>query len=587
MTTQRFMPARHRADNGRSIGHSARATYTLLCVWIGLLLLGVPFLQLAAASSPGAPESRVSSFAPAAATVVWSEDWEGNWFLDWTVEAGSWEVGTPTSGPGSCFDPSDGNCAATVLDGNYADGVDTRLISDPVTVPAASEYPRLRFWHWFSFGGGDHGEVQVSTDGGDTWETISPVYERSSSGVWTYVSLDLSAYAGASVQIAFDLHTRDTASFGTNPGPGWYIDRTAIVTGLPLFANPEDFEGGIGDWSAERGSWQIGTPSGTPECHSDSLCAATVFDGNYADNVDTRLISPPFIVPEAAEQPSLLFWHWFSFGGGDSGEVQVSTDGGATWDSLHTVAGSSSGVWSPSSHDLTPHAGETVQIAFDLHTRDTASFGTNPGPGWYIDDVSILCGDNPCEGIDLPVELAAFTARLDGADAVLQWHTASETNNAGFDVEHRTETQPWRPVGFVEGAGTTTDAQHYRYRIRDLAPGTHQFRLKQLDLDGAFAYSPTVSVVIRMAEAYQLSEVTPNPLASEARLTLTLAEPQHVRVAVYNALGQRVAVLHDGELSASTPHSFAVDGRRLASGTYFLRATGDRFTATRTATVAR
>lgn len=586
MTTQRTPQALHGADNGRPAQRSTHAKYTLLFAWIGLLVL-VPLLHHARATSPATHESRAPRAAPVAETVVWSEDWEGNWFLDWTVEAGTWEVGEPTSGPGACFDPSDGNCAATVLDGNYADGVDTRLISDPVMVPAASEYPRLRFWHWFRFGGGDNGEVQVSTDGGNTWDTISPVYESSSGNVWTYASLDLSPYAAESVRIAFDLHTRDTATFGTNPGPGWYIDRTAIVTGLPMVANPEDFEDGIGDWSAERGSWQIGTPTGSPDCHSDSLCAATVLDNNYVDNVDTRLISPPFIVPEADEQPSLLFWHWFSFGGGDNGEVQISTDGGVTWDSLHTVSGSSSGVWSPSTHDLTPHAGETAQIAFDLRTRDTATFGTNPGPGWYIDDLSILCGDDPCEGINLPVELVAFTARLDGSDAVLQWHTASETNNAGFDLEHRTETQPWRPLGFVEGHGTTTVAQRYSYRIHDLAPATHHFRLRQVDLDGAFAYSPDVSVVVEMTDVYQLSEIFPNPFAPRAQFTLAVAEPQHVRVELYNLLGQRMAVLHDGPLQARTEHRFTLDGRALTSGMYLVRATGETFAATRRATLIR
>ena len=59
-------------------------------------------------------------------STLWSEGWEGDWVIDWHVDAGTWEVGTPTSGPSACHEGS--NCAATVLGGNYAEGVDTRLI---------------------------------------------------------------------------------------------------------------------------------------------------------------------------------------------------------------------------------------------------------------------------------------------------------------------------------------------------------------------------------------------------------------------------------------------------------------------------
>ena len=82
-------------------------------------------------------------------TVLWQEDWEGNWFQDWFVEAGTWEVGEPTSGPNSAF--ASLKCAATVLDGDYDEPVDSRLIRfTSFVVPSATENPRLRFWHWYS-----------------------------------------------------------------------------------------------------------------------------------------------------------------------------------------------------------------------------------------------------------------------------------------------------------------------------------------------------------------------------------------------------------------------------------------------------
>ncbi|NBC96906.1 MAG: hypothetical protein GVY27_11190, partial [Deinococcus-Thermus bacterium] len=90
----------------------------------------------------------------------------------------------------------------------------------------------------------------------------------------------------------------------------------------------------------------------------------------------------------------------------------------------------------------------------------------------------------------LPVELTAFTARRDGDAIRLAWTTASETNNAGFEVQRRRsgneDADAWEPLGFVEGHGTTTEAQTYRFTDRDLpyaAPGA-VYRLRQVDTDG-------------------------------------------------------------------------------------------------------
>jgi hypothetical protein len=678
---------------------------------------------------------------PTTATVVWSEDWEGNWFLDWTVEAGTWEVGEPTSGPNEAYAGT--NVAATVLNGNYPEPVDSRLIRvESFTVPNASENPRLRFWHWFSFSSGDTSRVQLSTDGGTTWETISPAYVRTGSGVWTRPSIDLSAYADQTVQLAFYFHSQRVGAFGETSS-GWYVDEVTVITGPASFTNPETFEAGLASWAVDMGTWQVGSPSfGPGSCHEGSQCAATVLDSRYAEPVDSRLISAPFTVAPSSEDPTLLFWHWFSFSSGDTSRVQISTDGGETWITLSESYTGPGGGWTNVLIPLSAYADQTVQLAFYFHSQRVGAFGETSS-GWYVDEVTLFCGDERCpavydltffeegdspcvvlneefqasafirtdpntvtddlgtttlvfsynddaldypdtptDGVDytfhnfddeidsdygdatvtktgpdelalnitlqnadqgtvvakefmnvatlmfsvsdrgatsqlawtpgsiaarggnnstqwvpgtftgcdiqLPVELAGpVEAAVDGRDVVLRWSTASETNNAGFDVERRVDDADWGQVAFVEGAGTTTEPQRYSYRVRDLSPGSHTFRLKQIDVDGAFEYSPEVEVVMSIAEAYQLSAVYPNPSTSPAQFTLTVREPQDVRIEVYNVIGQRVATLHDGPLEAATAHRFALDGRTLTSGTYLVRATGETFTATRRATLVR
>ena len=136
-------------------------------------------------------------------TVLWSDDFEGDWTADWHTDAGTWEVGIPTSGPSTTH--SGEKCAATVLDGDYSEPVATRLIRhSPFVVPAATENPRFRYWYWFSFNSpGDWGEVQISIDGGNTWESISNKIDNRGSDAWSYGSIDISAYAGSTVQLAF------------------------------------------------------------------------------------------------------------------------------------------------------------------------------------------------------------------------------------------------------------------------------------------------------------------------------------------------------------------------------------------------
>jgi hypothetical protein len=187
---------------------------------------------------------------------------------------------------------------------------------------------------------------------------------------------------------------------------------------------------------------------------------------------------------------------------------------------------------------------------------------------------------------NIPVELTRFDALTEGRDVVLQWETASETNNAGFEVQHERNGR-FEEVAYVEGAGTTDVAQGYAHRVRGLAPGTHRFRLRQVDFDGAYEYSEPVEVEIDLDGQFALTSFAPNPVAGRATAQLTVDATQPVRVALYNVLGQRVRTLHDGPITAATPLTLTVDAGTLPSGVYVLRATGRSFAATQRVTVVR
>ena len=188
----------------------------------------------------------------------------------------------------------------------------------------------------------------------------------------------------------------------------------------------------------------------------------------------------------------------------------------------------------------------------------------------------------------LPVELASFTASADGSAAILRWTTASETNNAGFNVEVKAPgATGWADAGFVKGAGTTAEAHAYSRRVDGLTAGRYSFRLRQVDFDGTSTYSAAVELAFSVDGAFALGSPAPNPFSGTSRFTFTAREAQAVNVALYDALGRRVAVLFDGAVEANAATTTTVDGANLPAGLYVVRVTGERFHATRTLTLAR
>lgn len=76
----------------------------------------------------------------------------------------------------------------------------------------------------------------------------------------------------------------------------------------------DNFEGGIGNWSADNGVWEVGTPTSGPNgCHQGEQCAATVLGGDYPSDTSSRLISPAIVLPTVTTKQDiqLRFWSWY------------------------------------------------------------------------------------------------------------------------------------------------------------------------------------------------------------------------------------------------------------------------------------
>ena len=206
--------------------------------------------------------------------------------------------------------------------------------------------------------------------------------------------------------------------------------------------------------------------------------------------------------------------------------------------------------------------------------------------GVFYDDAGTALFERTVTKGALPVELLSFAATADGDRVRLRWATASETANAGFHVEHRPADEgTWRSAGFVAGAGTTAERRTYSFDVPGLAPGRHAFRLRQTDADGAVHVSVEARATVAPTSAVWLGPPAPNPAAGTVHVRFAVAAGGPARLALYDALGRRVAVLFDGSITAGTPLDATFDAARLLSGAYVLVLTTPTGTARRTVTV--
>ena len=177
--------------------------------------------------------------------------------------------------------------------------------------------------------------------------------------------------------------------------------------------------------------------------------------------------------------------------------------------------------------------------------------------------------------VNLPVELMAFTARVLDGSVLLEWTTAHETNNLGFEIQRRAaDSEDWHSIGVVDGRGTTSTTTTYHFTDGPLpvVRKVLQYRLKQIDFDGTHSYSHVVTVHREQSVAYRLEQNHPNPFGTDTEIVVHCNEMMHLRVEVSDASGRIVAILRDAITDAGDTR-LRWDASRFASGIYTCRAT--------------
>ena len=179
----------------------------------------------------------------------------------------------------------------------------------------------------------------------------------------------------------------------------------------------------------------------------------------------------------------------------------------------------------------------------------------------------------------VPVELTSFAAASDKNDVILTWNTATELNNQGFEIQRKI-TGEFERVGFVEGRGTTTEAQNYLFRDKDLLSGNYTYRLKQTDFDGSFAYSDEVEIEISQPNVFYLGQNYPNPFNPSTNIKYSIPADGNVTLKMYDILGEEVSTLVNEYQQAGT-FDVVFDGSNLSSGVYYYQLTSGELTSTK------
>ena len=175
----------------------------------------------------------------------------------------------------------------------------------------------------------------------------------------------------------------------------------------------------------------------------------------------------------------------------------------------------------------------------------------------------------------IPVELTAFSASVAGTNVELNWTTATETNNQGFEIERSKDNISFNNIGFVPGFGTTTEPKSYSYTDQSVNSGKYYYRLKQVDFDGSINYSDVVEVDVSLPTNFALEQNYPNPFNPSTSIQFSLPVDAQVTIGVYNLVGEKVAEVASGNFAAGS-HKVTFNASTLTSGIYFyqLDATG-------------
>jgi hypothetical protein len=179
----------------------------------------------------------------------------------------------------------------------------------------------------------------------------------------------------------------------------------------------------------------------------------------------------------------------------------------------------------------------------------------------------------------LPVELLYFSAKMKSRKVFLDWSTASEINNSFFEVQRSRDNESFEVIDVVNGSGNSTTVKSYKSIDEKPYDGISYYRLRQVDFDGKYAYSETVSVSLNLDNSFNFVFASPAQSTEGVTIGYDAGSQEPVTVNITDALGNAVTnkiIYPDLGFNKTT-----IEMPDMSSGIYFITLTNSTFTSSK------
>ena len=180
----------------------------------------------------------------------------------------------------------------------------------------------------------------------------------------------------------------------------------------------------------------------------------------------------------------------------------------------------------------------------------------------------------------LPVTMTSLTASAAAKKVTLNWSTLTEIDNRGFEIYRSYDAVTWQYIGFIQGAGNSTNRVNYSYDDNNLDPGRYYYLLKQIDFNGASKFTNIAAATLYDKGRYFLGQNYPNPFTNTTMIEFAIPSRQMVSITLTDVHGRVIKTLLSGIRNAGS-HTISFNNQGLSSGIYFYKLEAGGFSDTR------
>jgi uncharacterized membrane protein len=311
------------------------------------------------------------------------------------------------------------------------------------------------------------------------------------------------------------------------------------------------------------------------ECRGMNSDGSAIVGGSVWPFVWTESTGMQHVVADSSE-----YWNGDAVGISDNGTIVGFVDpGGFNYQAFIKKPGWDDIIYLrdyiPDSLGLTNFAGWYFAFAGAISADGNEIGMTAYPPGSSFAHALLLTLDTT-----VPVELSNFTASVSDKNVQLNWTTATETNNSGFEIQRRSANKDWENLAFVAGRGTRTEPSNYSYNDDLTSSGSFSYRLKQIDFGGTFDYSDIINIEFEPVAEYSLNQNYPNPFNPSTIISFSIAQRSNVNLSIFNILGEKVATLINETKDAGN-YEAEFNASNLTSGIYIYKLEAGNFQSTK------